>query len=457
MTHFEGPLLRGPVPLADDAPILEPDLLTARVARLRVLYLDEVPRMLEALPSRASLVIGARGDQPLLPTTVLAIGSRVGVATEDRVLAKTDGTRIRSLPVANLEALLVPSATAVFVASSEQSRILESGEEVLRQLNVFVSESEVEPESGRSEIRVSLLIEDTVPGSAPTNPEVVQRQLVVLDTAPPSDGTPLTMLFPSPFATEAGRGFAAFLTLEPFDPDLPGGAELVARWKDDLKSAAAVAFERATRPSLMETQSRALRAGVDAIDALQNPRGTLIFLSENLDSDLALDLALTAEDDQIQEWLGTLQEEFREFRDLPLEDAEPGTLGWALERTALTLIADRLDRDELSDALRGTLIRNVGEVGRSAPAIRGIVQRATTTEEMNAELVVENRAFLDSSEPASRVRAYDWLAARQLAPTEYDPLAPRAERRTALDADRERRRAAEMDVPGNPASEEGPR
>ena len=48
-------------------------------------------------------------------------------------------------------------------------------------------------------------------------------------------------------------------------------------------------------------------------------------------------------------------------------------------------------------------------------------------------LVEENFIYLEDISPASRSRAFDWLAARDLAPSGYDPLAPIETRREALE------------------------
>jgi hypothetical protein len=59
---------------------------------------------------------------------------------------------------------------------------------------------------------------------------------------------------------------------------------------------------------------------------------------------------------------------------------------------------------------------------------------ATSRAELAVRLWNENRILLEDASPASRVRAFDWLALRGLAPAGFDPLAPLAERRAALEA-----------------------
>jgi hypothetical protein len=41
--------------------------------------------------------------------------------------------------------------------------------------------------------------------------------------------------------------------------------------------------------------------------------------------------------------------------------------------------------------------------------------------------------YLEDASPAARVRAYDWLNGKNLAPAGYDPLGSNKDRRAALD------------------------
>jgi hypothetical protein len=58
------------------------------------------------------------------------------------------------------------------------------------------------------------------------------------------------------------------------------------------------------------------------------------------------------------------------------------------------------------------------------------------------KLTAENRILLEDASPASRLRAYDWLAVRGLAPAGFDPFGSLAERRAALLAAAEAEEAA---------------
>ena len=71
----------------------------------------------------------------------------------------------------------------------------------------------------------------------------------------------------------------------------------------------------------------------------------------------------------------------------------------------------------------------------------GALNRSSDRATFEEAILLENRSFLSSSDPAARVRAFDWLQPKGEAPEGYDPLASREARREALDLDEEKRRA----------------
>ncbi len=78
------------------------------------------------------------------------------------------------------------------------------------------------------------------------------------------------------------------------------------------------------------------------------------------------------------------------------------------------------------------MLRHAGELGHYPGLLNDVLIDSTNQGELTASLVRENRLFLEDRNPAARVRAFDWLEAREAAPAGYDPLAPRDERRAAL-------------------------
>jgi hypothetical protein len=107
-------------------------------------------------------------------------------------------------------------------------------------------------------------------------------------------------------------------------------------------------------------------------------------------------------------------------------------VGATLEIAAYRLLLDHALPDDVPPAHEALLVLHAGEVGRSQALLSEILADEPALDALQARIVAENLAFLESNAPSSRVRACDWLAGRGRAPAGYDPLAPREERRAAL-------------------------
>jgi hypothetical protein len=111
-------------------------------------------------------------------------------------------------------------------------------------------------------------------------------------------------------------------------------------------------------------------------------------------------------------------------------------LGWLLDRATFGVLGEQLAAERLSPELTAVLTAYAGEAGRHASSIELIGKAgedAVTRDAFDAQLAAENLIFLEDNSPASRVRAYDWLTTRRLAPAGYNPLGTARERRLALD------------------------
>ena len=103
-------------------------------------------------------------------------------------------------------------------------------------------------------------------------------------------------------------------------------------------------------------------------------------------------------------------------------------------KPSVTTSAAPLERSasELA-ALQGILLRHAGEPARYPRLVDTLLGVSVDTADFDLRLVAENRAFLEDSRPAARVRAFDWLTARGLAPEGFDPLGSSKSRRAALE------------------------
>jgi hypothetical protein len=108
------------------------------------------------------------------------------------------------------------------------------------------------------------------------------------------------------------------------------------------------------------------------------------------------------------------------------------TLGWMLEENTLNVLGERLAVGQPPSSVEGLLARHTGQVGRDRSFLKEVVARCRSLDELNAQVVEENMIFLEDNSPVARVRAYDWLVGKGLAPEGYNPLDERDERRAAL-------------------------
>lgn len=275
---------------------------------------------------------------------------------------------------------------------------------------------------------------------------VAPTEQLVRPAFDPAPGAPVLVLLPAPFDDEPGRSIAVFVEwLE----DGPRAAELLAETRTELAAAA----ERANTVDVYDPAERTVREAITRLEQVAANAGdlrpVLLFLAAELGSKVASDVLLAARDAE----LGVLEVHVVTDFKARTKDAR-----WALEAAAWRTLtaAARGDRLQLpkgvsvsngsaprlqpiqrtrgeSAALEGVLLRHAGEVGRYPRLIENLVAMSVDTEDFRLRLEAENRAFLEDSNPSARVRAFDWLQRRDLAPAGFDPLASAAERRAALE------------------------
>lgn len=167
-----------------------------------------------------------------------------------------------------------------------------------------------------------------------------------------------------------------------------------------------------------------------ALRATDAPRAALAHLATELGAPSLLDLALAAGAADLAQLRGRVVAALE-----GLEGSEAGELAWVAEREALRTLVERVEaRGGEDPAARALLSARAGEAGAFPGTLADVLATRRGLAELESWLVEENRAFLLERSPAARVRAFDWLAARGLAPQGFDPLAGEAERRASLEA-----------------------
>ncbi|MCA8955569.1 MAG: hypothetical protein KDC87_05815, partial [Planctomycetes bacterium] len=275
-------------------------------------------------------------------------------------------------------------------------------------------------------LSLALEIEDTTPWepkAAETPAFERRRQIVVVDQAPQVDGAPLVLAFPSPFGEGSGRGFVATLSVQR-QKSRPSEADL-ARCRAEITGTAAAAKRGAAPVDGVAAAALTLRTTLANLDLAHHHRASLVFLAGTVEAPLALDLSLIADDPTLAAWIATTGA-------AGTKDAGQAELGWKLEKSAFAILAKGLDGDGLPPQLMALMAHHAGEAGLLPGAMSTLLPRCNDRAALQRAIVQENLDALDSTDPSSRVRAFDWLKLRGQAPKGYDPLAPKADRRKAL-------------------------
>ena len=419
---------------------------------LRLLYLEELPTgSLEPVESRSRLVVDLMGERPLLFGTSLAAGGRFaeGEAAREWIRAVEAGSAGRTVELFDEVRALPHEATLTLAASAR-----ETVADPLDWLDEFPERGPIERRSAialtevaggvegalsiddldplAEEERQALALEAEVVLAAPPPPaeeEVVRRETLVLDVAP-QPGSPLVLVWRSPFEGGEGRAFAALLSIEADGLDAATAAAAEERARLDLEQAASRHAERVAPLEAGGYEALRLEQALRAFRE-RGGRSALLLLADEAGAPLTADLVLFAEDELLAE---LAEVAFASDDQESSASADLGALGWRLERAAWTLLCRRASEDALAAEGRAALLRFAGALGRFPDALLDAVAASTDEAELRARILAEQLAFLEDPDPSARLRAHEWLQAVGAAVEGYDPLAERDARRAALRA-----------------------
>lgn len=411
----------GPVEGAGATEALE--LGDALALELCAEWLDVLPAEGEPLASHARLVSAERGGEPIEPRSQLASGARLLRGLPVQAL------RVRGLaPVEangkNCRELALPrGVTASLALRDERTQQGEDGEDVHRELRVEVGRAR------NGTLTIALALEDLaelhVDDDGVAGGRLARRESLLLDLELQVDGDPVAFVLPR--ESPGPKGWLVTLTLH-----AQASPQALAACIESALAAENGALARTTWIDSGEARRREIESALRALSALERRRAALLFLATQARAELCGDLALSASDEVLASFAERLAQELPELSELARDGA---TLGWTLERGAARFLAARAAEQPLEPELSAAVLRRTGELGRSPAALAEVASRATSLAEFSASLATENRVLLEDSHPAARVRAYDWLAARGLAPKGYDPLGSVEERRAALEGE----------------------
>jgi hypothetical protein len=365
----------------------------------------------EALAPHTRALIGPRQTAPLRGVATRARGARLlRVSVSDFAGAH----RFETLRLSASRALILPETTAEVVLRSTGADF----------------EPGSNPELGVALHRSTAgLVVCMLMVGAQHDPE---RELLLLDVAPKVDEPALALALPSPFDPASTLLISIALRSPDTDPSVAQElAILLPTAREDFARARAESREATELLSAEAARSATIRAALAHLPSTLERRRAVVFLGESAGAPLLVDLALTTNDSELTALIEALTGDTTTTATTAATAADDA---WHFESRAWSFLAEQLDRGSIDDALRGMLLRVAGEAGRFPGAVAALLARANSRRDLDALLIDENFAMLGTSDPAARVRAYDWLAARGKAPPGFDPLADRDRRRDALQA-----------------------
>jgi hypothetical protein len=273
----------------------------------------------------------------------------------------------------------------------------------------------------------------TAPVVAP--PSVV-RELILIDRPAFKRHDAFGLLLPvraDRAANSRVKAFAAFFELSEGSaaPDAAAHRQAYARCMEDLALSLKGA-RAATQPFREEANNPewpGLLTGLDAMARPGTPRQAMLFLAAETDVEILEDLALLGDAAFREE----LAKKVVAKIGVPASVQTKEGLAWVLENASYELLSEQSAAGKLPAELSAVLAARAGEAGRHPGALDEGLKIAANRREFALRLIAENYIYLEDSSPASRVRAYDWLVARDRAPAGYDPLGPPRERRAALE------------------------
>jgi hypothetical protein len=426
--HYRGSILSGPHPGSGASTEVDP--ADSLAVSCRVLWWPGASlETFEPLTRRARAAIAMYGDQPVLAAPSLLTGARTVTAGGERALLERLDGDPSVVEYGAFGAALPTGVTLLFLGRGRDLSALTGGRSLSKRIAFAIER----PAAGGPP-QVAIVMDDVTAGQAAPLAEglprgFLERELLLLDTPLEPGSPPLVMIVPSPFVGDGASAWVAILevALPPRSgEEAAEHARRAAACAEDLEAAARAAEERAARLEDDELRRRQLARALEMLHLEDVQRSALVLMAGTTGARLAEDVALSASDAELAEYAASISHSAAEL-DVISETGD--ALGWTLERGAWLFLSRA---DEPGPELQGVLLRHAGEVGRFPGLIEDAVAVSSDRASLLERLEAENLVFLEDSNPAARVRAHRWLAARGLAPDDFDPLDIAAERQAAL-------------------------
>lgn len=443
--YFPGSLISGSVPIdINSISVAESLDIKVKMTALEKMQANS----LDPIESHTKMILVAPSENSIVPITQLGRGSRIGYIQDadkfiNNIAANNDEKNIK---FRQFQGILVHGVTTSFeffeskTINSEQPEGFgfwiyldaqakkETGSDILQGIAVVTNgklkrKINIEQESGHNEDKqITESLENEQWGKI--------TETVLLGDFSIEVNKPIGMIIPSPFNVGKAKAFAVTIEVNP-PPD--EGTSNASMYAISFKELIETLKNNEVQSKLSRiNQSGTAFLGIDeSIQVLRFPtnrRGVLLYLSQKTESSLVEDIALSGSQIVLESLSDTIIQEYSSglYKDIQ-------ALGWMLERCAYKVLVEMLSSDKTVPELESVLVHHTGEVGRHISSLEELVAASSGREDLHSRLIKENLIYLEDMSPASRTRAFEWLAAIDKAPDGYNPLASLKERRDVLD------------------------
>lgn len=267
---------------------------------------------------------------------------------------------------------------------------------------------------------------------------VVEREIAALDLMPLRASNDIALVLPEPFPETRAEAILALVSVS--TPPPPGAVGAAMHEAACIACAADLIRESALAHGHSSARARRddrdLRRGAPELDTIRRAltmherrRDALLSLASQVGAGFAEDMSF-ADDALLAPVIEAVSEELAQFTGRSTDPA----LTWIVERSALRGSLSAIGPDGPPEILDVALVRHVGAVGRLPATLLSALESSADASSFAARITAENRDLLEDGDPAMRVRAQEWLAARGIAPPGFDPLAAASDRREALES-----------------------
>jgi hypothetical protein len=429
VAHYWGTSLSGPQ--AQAAATATAPLDTALQFHVKWLGLASVPADLPPpLGPRTRLILARQQGQPVQPTATLTVRTHCADASD--AIARFDA--LQNQPPQNQ--VLIRDVTDLLPTGATTAMILtDNGDPrypVQREIELDITRPAMVSAAtqGASPVELALAFTDAAPpppDKKDNSPPQSMRERVVFDAPTGPMPRQLLLIMPMKFAGSPCQSLAILLTIDK-PSNTPESARQYAEVMKDLQTSVREAAAIAPGSFKAASEQSNVTSALSAMTRFPDRRQALVYLAGQCNALLCRDVAMVADNDTLKT-LG--QQIVTSTKGLDISQSE--LLGSLLDVATMQMLAQQQADGKLSDVLTGVLLEHTGEAGRHSSSMEQVCKNLKNQKDLGTRLIAENLIYLEDNSAASRIRAYDWLAAKGHAPAGYDPLGPSRQRRDALE------------------------